>query len=337
MLLFFALVLIVPFVFVRKKNIDDVVVLDSYSTTCVKGVLCLYIMLHNLGLDYKGNSDFVQIICENTGGIGVGVFFFLSAYGIIQAYKKNGNKFLSKLILKNVVRLYFISVFINVLIYFCFIKGTLDSNIAILKIFNLEPFIDFNGINPHGWYIVSIIVMYLLFSLIFYLFSKLNTKYKFMYAGILLAIIAIVLGDLTWIFDRGGRYTRGIDCFAIGCIYATFYETINKFFKKYFWQILIVLIFVFVWGLFKAEPFGGYSASLLLICLSQKVTYKSKVTFFLGKICLGVYLFLYFSSFVMHPFVNNQYLWVITNAVFIFALSIILYLFENCLEKIKNK
>lgn len=319
MLLFFLLVLIIPLFFIRKKD-DNTGILDSYSTTCIKGVLCLYIMLHNLGLDYKGNSDFALLICEHTGGIGVGVFFFLSAFGIIRAYQKKGNKYLSKLLLVNVPRLYLISVCINMIIYFGFLQGTMAPTIGWLKIFNLEPFIDFKGLNPHGWYIVSIIFMYIVFSFVYYLFSKLKTDKKFIYAGIILAIIAIGLGDTI-----GGRYTRGIDCFAIGCMYATFYDKVNVFFKKYFYPSLIILIMTYFIGLFFVEPLGGYSISLLLICLSQKITYNNKITHFLGKICLGVYLFLYVSSFIMQPFVHNQYLWVITNAILILFLSIGLY------------
>ena len=55
-------------------------------------------MLHNIGLDYEGNTPIMELICEHTGGIGVGIFFFLSAYGITRSYQKNGNKYLLKLI-----------------------------------------------------------------------------------------------------------------------------------------------------------------------------------------------------------------------------------------------
>ena len=79
MLLFYLAVFLIPMITIRKRTKDDKVVLDSYSTTCLKGLICIYVLLHNVGLDYEGNSEIIETVCEHTGGIGVGIFFFLSA------------------------------------------------------------------------------------------------------------------------------------------------------------------------------------------------------------------------------------------------------------------
>jgi RNA-splicing ligase RtcB len=50
-------------------------------------------MLHNLGLDLD-NGVLKEIVCEHSGGIGVGLFFFLSAFGIVRSYQAKGNKYL---------------------------------------------------------------------------------------------------------------------------------------------------------------------------------------------------------------------------------------------------
>ena len=68
MLIFFILLLIIPCFAVRKRTSTDVDILNSRSTTCIKGVLCLFVMFHNLGLDYKGNSEIMELICEHAGG-----------------------------------------------------------------------------------------------------------------------------------------------------------------------------------------------------------------------------------------------------------------------------
>ncbi len=93
MLIFFILLMLVPCLAIKKRTANDTDILDSKSTTCIKGVLCLFVMFHNLGLDYKGNSEIMELICEHAGGVGVGLFFFLSAYGIVRSYQKNGNKY----------------------------------------------------------------------------------------------------------------------------------------------------------------------------------------------------------------------------------------------------
>lgn len=324
MLIFFILLMVIPCLAIRKRK-DDGEILDSKSTTCIKGVLCLFVMFHNLGLDYKGNTKIMELICENSGGVAVGLFFFLSAFGIIRSYQKNGNKYLLKLIFVNVIKLYVISVLINLLIYFVFMRGMLETSDLLLRIFNLDVFNNFNRMNRHGWYISTIIAMYIIFAITYWLCSKLKTKHKFIIAALILSCIVVGFRVWTIVADKGSMYTRELPTFAIGVMYATFYKYINQFFSKHFWSSLIVSLFVFWVGFFTLEIFATYSAAFIIIILSQKITYFSNVTYFLGKICLGVYLFLYFSTLALQPYVNNPYWWILLNAGFILELSVILY------------
>ena len=176
MLVFFILLLIIPCFAVKKRTSADVDILNSRSTTCIKGVLCLFVMFHNLGLDYKGNSVIMELICEHAGGVGVGLFFFLSAYGIVRSHQKNGDKYLLKLIFVNVVKLYIVSVLINLLTYFVFFQGAFETKDLLLRIFNLDVFNGFNRMNRHGWYISTIIGMYIIFAIVYYLCGKLKKK-----------------------------------------------------------------------------------------------------------------------------------------------------------------
>ena len=139
------------------------------------------------------------------------------------------------------------------------------------------------------------------------------------------------------IADVGGMYTRELPTFAIGIIYATFYNQINNFFKKYFWPSLIISFIGFWVGFFTIEFISTYCAALLIIIVSQKITYESKITYFLGKICLGVYLFLHFSSLALQPYLTNPYWWMLLNAGFILELSVILYGIQTFIGSIRQK
>ena len=86
--------------------------------------------------------------------------------------------------------------------------------------------------------------------------------------------------------------------------------------------------------MFFSEPVGAYSACLLIIILSQRITYKNNITLFLGKICLYIYLFVYFSSLITHPYINNQYWWILINAGLILELSLFAYFIERMITKI---
>lgn len=227
MIYFYLAVLLIPMLTIKKRKIEDGPVMDSYSTTCLKGLICIYVMLHNIGLDYEGNTPIVEAICEHTGGIGVGIFFFLSAYGITRSYQNKGNKYLLKLIFVNCTKLFLISFVINLMIYFVYHQGQFETTDLFLRLFNLDVFNDFKRMNRHGWYISTIIGMYLIFALVYFLCSKLKTNKKFLIAGFIMAFLAIAFRIGARIADNGGMYTREMPCFAIGCIYAMYYDKLN--------------------------------------------------------------------------------------------------------------
>ena len=334
MYLFYLLVLLVPLLALRKREATEQGdILDSRSTTCIKGILCFYVMLHNLGLDLEGNSELKEQKCEYTGGIGVGVFFFLSAFGIIRSYQKKGNKYLKKLLLVNVPRLYIISVAINFLTYFVCFRGAFEGRDLFMRLFNLDFFNDFNRMNRHGWYITTIITLYIIFAIVYFLCSRLKTDKKFIIACVIISLITLGFDFGTFFADKGGTYTREIDAFIIGCVYATFYDKINCFANKYFVPGMIISSLGFVVGLLFCEPPATYAATLIVILVSQRYTYYSSITHFFGKICIGVYLFLHFSSIILNVFLSNEYLWVLINAAFIIELSVILYAIEICITK----
>ncbi len=329
MYLFYLLLLLIPMLALRRRTEnEETPVLDTKSTTCIKGVLCFYVMFHNLGLDLPDNSVFKELVCEHTGGIGVGLFFFLSAFGIIRSYQAKENKYLLRLLFVHIPKLYLISVGINLLTYFVFFRGAFEAGDLLMRIFNLDVFNDFNRMNRHGWYIASIIALYLIFIAVYFFCSKLKTNKKFVIAGFVLAFIAVAFRAWAWIADRGGMYTREIPTFALGCVYATFYDKINALAKKYFTVGMLASVAAFVFGFLVWEPLASYAGAALIVLVSQKFTYHNGVTYFLGKICIGVYLFLHFSSLVLQPYLTNEYLWVLLNAGFILELSILLYALE---------
>ena len=325
MVYFYLLVLLIPMLTIRKRKEEDKV-MDPYSSTCLKGLICMYVLLHNIGLDYEGNTPFVEAICEHSGGIGVGIFFFLSAYGIIKSYQSKGNKYLLKLIFVNCSKLFLISFVINFLIYLVYHQGQFENIDLLLRLFNLDVFNDFNRMNRHGWYIPTIIGMYLIFSLIYFVCSKLKSKNKYYIAGFTLASVAVLFRVFAIVFDKGGMYTREMPCFAIGCIYAMYYDKFNELLNKYFYQGLVLFIISIGIGMFLYEPIGAYGACLLIILLSQRITYKNEVMYFLGKICIYLYLFTHFTQMGLQVFRYNQYWWTLTNLGLDLLLSLLLYL-----------
>lgn len=331
MYIFFAMTLLLPTLALKRRREGDAKILDAKSTTCIKGILCIYVMLHNLGLDLE-NGEFKELVCEHAGGVGVGLFFFLSAFGIIRSYQSRGNKYLVKLLLVHIPKIWAVAIFINALTYLTYQKGAYEKRDMWLRILNLDLFNGFNRINRHGWYIASIIALYVIFAAVYFACSKLKTDKKFIIAAIALSLISIGFRIAARIADNGGMYTREMPAFAIGCIYATFYEKINGYAAKYFKPGIILSTLAFVLGFIFFEPIATYSAALIVIFVSQKYTYYNAITHFLGRICIGVYLFLHFSSITLSGFIEREYLWVLINAGFIIEVAIIIYAVQYAID-----
>lgn len=97
---------------------------------------------------------------------------------------------------------------------------------------------------------------------------------------------------------------------------------------------MILSVIAFTVGFLTVEPMATYSAVLIIILMSQKFTYYSGVTFFLGKICIGVYLFLHYSSIVLEDFLSHEYLWVLLNAGYILLVAVMIYAVQYAIDKV---
>ena len=331
MYLFFALILLIPMLALKPRQDGDVAILDTKSTTCIKGILCIYVMLHNLGLDLD-NGVLKEIVCEHSGGVGVGLFFFLSAFGIVRSYQAKGNKYLIKLLFVHIPKIWAVAVFINALTYFSFQRGAYEPVDAWLRILNFDIFNGYHRINRHGWYVATIILLYIIFAAVYFLCSCLKTKKKNVIAAVITCAAPLTFFLITLIRDNGGMYTREILTFSIGILYATFYDKINSLANKFFTPALIVCTLSFAIGFIHLEEMATWSAAFIIILVSQKFTYYNKYTFFLGKICLGVYLFLHYSSIVLQYFLAHEYLWVLTNAGFIILVATMIYAVQYAID-----
>ena len=73
------------------------------------------------------------------------------------------NKYILKLIFVHSAKIYLIAVFVNLLTYLLFLQGSYEPTDAVLRILNLDLLNGFKRINRHGWYIATIILMYLIY------------------------------------------------------------------------------------------------------------------------------------------------------------------------------
>ncbi len=337
----FFLIALVSFFFTLRKRKDNEAIFDKASTTALKGILCVFIMLHNLGLDFARNNELSRIIASHSGTVAVSMFFFLSGYGLLTAYKKKGPKFLLKLIFHNCLKLYLVAVFINTVEFLCFFRNNFETKDLLLRIFNLDLFNNFNRMNRHGWFIATILGLYVVFAVVFFVLSRFKFKKSIYVATFIVVAIVVALKIWSKIADEGGMYTNGLPCFALGLLYSLYYDFVNKICKKgRIWIMIGCLIVSFISFFFLWGTLAGYLMNIFMIALSTKYRYDNKFTLFLGHISLGIYLWLHFSTLLLQPLVNNVIYWVIGNTILILILSILMHgiidLFEVGINKFKN-
>lgn len=334
MLFFHILFLIIIFYKTRYNKTQTP--FDKKSTNCIKGVCAIYVLFHHFGQNIGISSDFLAAVNGRLGDVAVGLFFMLSAYGLIKSFHKSGLKYLKKMILVNIPRLYLIYVSINSLYYLIFNIKTMKASEAILKIFGFDFLFSFERINGYAWFITTILIVYIIFILVYYCTNKLNKNVApLLFSIIILLVYFIVKYDLIPI---SALYVRSLPCFIVGIIYATYQESINKFISNKYWIYFSFSIILSIVALIINDK----NMLSILICLftiifSQRFVYANKITSFLGCISLEIYLLQLifiqkFSAYLSKPML---YIFIVTSLTIIS--SLIFKTIEICIKKLINK
>ena len=154
----FILLLISLFVYLIPKT--DVDYLSNKSTKSLKGLLALLIIFHHISQKITTGENFSNF--EYMGRYIVALFFFLSGYGLYFQYSNNPT-YMENFLKKRLVRI-FIPFFVFIVIYVIY-RATLG------EVVNVDFFLSFwkdhSNIIYNGWFINSIIVLYVIFYVSF--------------------------------------------------------------------------------------------------------------------------------------------------------------------------
>lgn len=196
-------------------------------STVAKGIAIILIIIYHVGVEY--NIYFVGPF----GGIGVGIFAFLSGYGLESSYIANeGKKYWKKRFFSTILPYYFLEIF-NYILHF----KVISAEDIICDLLFLKPYY------KYGWYMQFIVLVYIIFyfSIILNRYFKLKGCNNFIFLIILLPFFSIILND-KGCFVENRTIFFGI--FLFGVLTKSF-----KWEKKYYTSvlrgiILIVLTFI---------------------------------------------------------------------------------------------
>ena len=295
----FILLLISLFVYLIPRT--DVDYLSNKSTKSLKGLLALLIIFHHISQKITAGENFSNF--EYMGRYVVALFFFLSGYGLYFQYSNN-ETYMENFLKKRLVRI-FIPFFVFIVIYVIY-RATLG------EVVNVDFFLSFwkdhSNIIYNGWFINSIIVLYVIFYVSFVNKDSKISEYK------------LVFLTLVYIFwkayqDHGDWEYVSIMAFLLGVFWMKNRVYIDKFLEKNYFIFLVsfsILMYVFRHyevimkniGITNKYVYYGIVGNLCtmifvvyFLLLANKLNFSNKYLDFLGDISFEIYMI---HGLVMH-------------------------------------
>lgn len=290
------------FLYKIKFGVSDEFMSKDY-TTYLRGICALAIMLRHIRI-----TDFAPLnVFDYLGNPIVGIFFFLSGYGMLTRIKQTGiDNYMNGFILKRCVPLFVEYIFVWIFNFVCMFL--VSGNFNFLK----------KIITPYSWFIIMIEVLYIVFYIGYKLFKD-NLKRLIIFVTISELALIIALS----VFGVGECWYLSLLCFSGGMIYSV--VNLNK--KK-------TLPLIFGFGALAVAATGAeyvlsdkpkiivlwaliYNVSVLslaIVALSvgRYVRFKNPVFELCGKMSLEIYLLHGVFQFIfkeIKPIYNNSLLY----------------------------
>lgn len=259
---------------------------DSDTTTCMRGLWCVIILLVHIPADYQ---NFIQDKLGSFAYIGVSFFFMTSGYGLTLSAQRNPTQIKRGFWKRRLLKLLIPMMFVNV-------ARTLAILYAEGKFLPLE-FISITG------FVRQLLFFYLVFWVVFkFLPDKItfNTKCR------IICLCVLAFSVLIYYWDTNPLFGWPVESlgFAYGVLLAGNKERFqaalrNKWFVKSFLSCLLALALGAAYLLFKDAIFiGDYLIKialglmilLFILFLNTKLKFGNGISRFLGGISYEIYL-----------------------------------------------
>ena len=297
----FILLLISLFVYLIPKT--DVDYLSNKSTKSLKGLLALFIIFHHVSQKITTGENFSNF--EYMGRYIVALFFFLSGYGLYFQYSNNVN-YMENFLRKRLSRI-FIPFYVFIVIY-VFYRSTLGEVVSLD--FFLSFWKDHSNIVYNGWFVNSIIVLYIIF---YVSFKKKDSKTSFY----MLTFLTLVYIFWKAYQNHGDWEYVSIMASLLGVFWMKNRISIDKFIEKNYFVFLVsfsILMYVFRHyeaimkniGLTNKYVYYGIVGNLCtmvfvvyFLLLTNKLNFSNKYLDYLGDISFEIYMI---HGLIMHYF-----------------------------------
>lgn len=230
--------LILPFIIMLIPN-RDYDLMSKEDTLAFKGIFSIIVILHHVS-QVENNLPIIHYF-TNFGMYAVSVFFFISAYGMTKQVNLNREKYLSGFFKKRFFKL-LLPIFIVTIIHIILNILVFHKAYTINSIINVYK--SGSSIINNGWYLNSILVIYLIFYFSFKFFKNIKISY-FIFSFLILAYIFVLkrIGFGIWWYNS----MIGI---IFGMYFEIFEEKIKRVLNTHFYKILLILS---IWAFYFAN------------------------------------------------------------------------------------
>lgn len=160
--------------------------LSVETTTNLQIIAVIFVIMHHLSQILRDYPDsFLSSRLIIAGRLAVGLFFFVSGYGLIKQFKQKGKSYLETFFKKKGMSV-LIPFLLAMVVYFVYRNqiGELNFYTAMYSLVNGNPFVG------NGWFTIMIMYLYAAFFISAYL-SKENDLFLF-----LMLIVSVIIGIL---------------------------------------------------------------------------------------------------------------------------------------------
>lgn len=230
--------LILPFIimFIPNRDYD---LMSKEDTLVFKGIFSIIVILHHVS-QVENNLPIIHYFA-NFGMYAVSVFFFISAYGMTKQVKLNREKYLKGFFKKRFFKL-LLPIFIVTIIYIVLNILIFHKAYTISSIINVYK--SGSSIINNGWYLNSILVIYLIFYFSFKFFKNIKISYLIFSFLILTYIFVLkIIGFGIW-------WHNSMIGIIFGMYFEIFEEKIKRILNTHFYKILLIIS---IWSFYIAN------------------------------------------------------------------------------------
>ena len=268
---------------------------DNQTVLPLRGILALLIVLHHLVLVIKNLEIPHKLGAQQLmmwGGLVVGVFFFITGYGLTISILKKGKDYLKGFFKKRIMKLLIPAIITT---FFYQLGEVFFNRFSISTI--ISDF-SYGGLPlPNSWYVVAIIYFYTMF----YLCAK---NFKIETTIIMMWIFSLIYILIIKHLNFGNYWWYSTFALNVGMTFAYIETKIKNYIKQNPQKGLFITFVIFLltttYALINSQtkinlPLGDIptfwiTPAILTVIIYFLGTPKSKILDFLGKISYEIYI-----------------------------------------------